>query len=74
MTKVLKNLPKVKKASYPKGHGAYGHDNGDVAFSNSLEVIAKKRKTRETNCENVKLRRDSKTTEGNRRNFHLKHG
>jgi hypothetical protein len=69
---------KLKRSEEPRssGSGAYGHDLGNIAFSDPLELIGKKAAAREKSrlawkAQGGKRKRPKKDT---RKDMHLKHG
>ena len=69
---------RLKPAAGPKssGSGAYGWDNGFAAFSDPLELIGKKAKTREKSRIAWKAQgsKRKKAKKDERKTMHLKHG
>lgn len=71
---------RLKPAAGPKnsGSGAYGFDNGMIAFGDPLELIGKKaanrEKARETWKAVVKRKKEYKEARNSKRDYKLKHG
>lgn len=71
-----KSQPKIRRVGSISSAGAYGFDNGSIAFGDPMELLGKKARIRETARirwkEQGSKRRKPKKSE--RSDFHRKHG